>query len=1022
MSDRIFDTPAPRLFTLPPQDDFLRKIARQLREEFDVARNPDALTDFLILTPTRRAAKALGDILAEEAGSGVALLPLIRPIGDVDVDDPPFEPGELAGIAPPSISPLRRKFELARLILAKEAALGRPIGVGGALALADPLAALLDDIATEDQADLSKIDEALREHLPEDRREAIQFLDIVQQAWPARLAELGLSDAAARRSLVLRALTVRWTEHPPAHPVLAIGSTGSIPAARDLMAVVAKLPKGAVVLPGFDGDCDDAAWNGIEPDHPQWAMKVFVETLKVADRPGHGVQPWPGVAESEAAGRPRRHLIAEALRPAKTTDAWISRLEKLRERYGQSVVEKGLEGLSLIEAPDPLTEARVCALLLRETLEEPEKTAILVTPDRALARRVSAEMSRFGVRLDDSGGASLAETTAGAFLTRLLDVALDPGSVVALTALWGSPLFTAGSKRGAVHTVLGKFEAEALRGARPGRDFAAVRARLDGRFVELFDADKAFIHDVLDRQERVFEPLLGGGVRSVSDWARLHAEAAENLSAGAEPGLWGGEGGEAAAGLVRALLEESESLPELRLADYAATVKELIGKRRVPPKLGVHPRLQVLGPLEARLITADRVVLAGLNEGVWPNAPGADPWLSRQMRIAAKLGVPEQRYGLAAHDFSQLAAAPDVILTRSARADGAPTVASRWVWRLKTLTEGALGKEAAERALKPAKENYLALAAELDNPGCPPRPAPRPAPAPPVAERPRALSITEIRTWVRDPYSIFARHVLGLRRLDPADMPPGPRERGTALHAALESVVPQWADGIPDTAVEDLVAAARDPLDKLGFTAEEMGVELGRFRRAAAWLVQWEQQRQGIKTRLERVEIKGRMDLEGPHGGFTLTGRADRFDRTADGRLDVIDYKTGSAPSAKAVQAGFDPQLPLTAAMAMRAGVFPDLAEGPPAGLYYVRLPGNAEGGKEARIDSGKDTPDAQAMAEAALDDLERWIARFDDETMPYESQVRAQYKNDYGDFDHLARRGEWASAGQDSDGSESGS
>jgi ATP-dependent helicase/nuclease subunit B len=1021
VSDRIFDTPAPRLFTLPPQDDFLRKIARQLREEFDVARNPDALTDFLILTPTRRAAKALGDILAEEAGSGVALLPLIRPIGDVDVDDPPFEPGELAGIAPPSISPLRRKFELARLILAKEAALGRPIGVGGALALAEPLAALLDDIATEDKADLSQIDEALRAHLPEDRREAIEFLDIVQQAWPARLAELGLSDAAARRTLVLRALTDRWIAHPPEHPVLAIGSTGSIPAARDLMAVVSQLPRGAVVLPGFDGDCDDAAWDKIESEHPQWAMKVFVTALGVADRDGRGVRPWPGVADSEASGRPRRHLIAEALRPAETTDAWIGRLEKLRERYGQSVIEAGLEGLSLIEAPDPLTEARVCALLLRETLDDPDKTAILVTPDRALARRVSAEMSRFGVRLDDSGGASLAETPAGAFLTRLLDVALDPGSVVALTALWGSPLFTAGSARGAVHTVLGKFEAEALRGARPGRDFQSVRDRIEGRFVDLFETDKTFIHEVLDRQEAAFAPLLSEAERPVADWARLHAEAAESLSIGADPGLWGGEGGEAAAGLVRALLEESESLPPMTLADYAATVKELIGKRRVPPKLGVHPRLQVLGPLEARLITADRVVLAGLNEGVWPNAPGADPWLSRQMRIAADLGAPEQRYGLAAHDFSQLAAAPDVILTRSARADGAPTVASRWVWRLKTLTEGALGREAAAKALAPAQD-YSAIAARLDDPACAPRPAPRPAPAPPVEERPRALSITEIRTWVRDPYSIFARHVLGLRRLDPADMPPGARERGTALHEALEAVLPQWVDGIPETAIEDLVEAARQPLDALGFSPEEMGVELGRFRRAAEWLVRWEQRRQDIGTRLERVEIKGRMELSGPLGAFTITGRADRFDRTADGRLDVIDYKTGTAPSAKTVKVGFDPQLPLTAVMAMQAGVFPDLAESPPAGLYYVRLPGNAEGGEEVRIDSSRSTPDALTMAEKALEDLIGWIARFDDETMPYESQVRAQYKNDYGDFDHLARRGEWASAASDTDGSESGS
>ena len=1016
MTQRVFDTPAPRLFTLPPQADFLRTIARTLREEFGAAERPDALTDILILTPTRRAAKALGDIFAEEAGSGVALLPLIRPIGDVDVDDPPFEPGELAGLAPPPVSPARRRFELARLILAKEAALGRPIGIGGALALAEPLAALLDDMATEEVTDLSRIDAALRDHLPEDRREAIALIDIVQTVWPQRLAELGVTDAAARRSLVLRKLIERWTEAPPQTPVFAIGSTGSIPAARDLMKIIAGLPRGAVVLPGFDWDCDEAAWQNIDDAHPQWAMKAFVAELGVDDQPGRGVRAWPGAAESAASER-RRRVIAEALRPADTTDAWMSRVEHLQDRYGADVFRQSLDGLSLIEAPDPLSEARTCALLMRETLETPEHTAILVTPDRALARRVAAEMTRFGVRLDDSGGASLAETPAGAFLTRLLDVAEDPGSVVALTALWGSPLFTAGRKRGAVHTVLGKFEAEALRGARPGRDLAAIRRRMDGKYVELFDEDRALIHAILDTQEAALAGLLDAGLHPASHWARCHAEAAEALSAGGEPGLWGGEGGEVAAGLIRALLEESESLPEMSLAEYAGALRELIGSRRVPPKLGVHPRLQVLGPLEARLISADRVILAGLNEGVWPAAPGIDPWLSAGMRKAVGLGAPERRYGLAAHDFAQLAAAPDVILTRSARSEGAPTVASRWVWRLKTLAEGALGADGAAEALAPATD-YLAWAGQLDAPGRPARPASRPSPAPPLALRPRALSVTEIRTWVRDPYSIYARHILGLRRLDPADMPPGARERGTALHAALERVVPGWKDAIPGTAVADLVAAAEGPLIELGFHADDLPVELARFRRAAEWLVGWERARREAGARFDRAEIKGRMTLNLPGGDFVLTGRADRFDRHPDGRLDIIDYKTGSSASPKEVAAGFDPQLPLTAAMAMQPGVFPNLAEAPPAGLYYVRLPGNAEGGSAVRVD-GKNQPEALELAVKALEELGEWITRFDDETMPYESQTRAKYTNDYGDFDHLARRGEWASAPDGSEGGE---
>lgn len=1011
MSGRLFDTSGPCLYTIPPQADFLRVLAMTLRDEFDAAGDPDSLTRLLILTPTRRAAKALGDVFAELAGNGVALLPLIRPIGDVDVDDPPFEPGELAGLAAPAISIERRRYELARLILAKERALGRPLGVGGALALSDSLAALLDDLATEDVSDLSDLHDAVTTYLPADRREAVEFIDIVQRVWPARLAELGLTDAAARRSLVLHELVDRWTRQPPDHPVLVVGSTGSIPAARKLMKVVANLPQGAVVLPGFDWDADASAWNSIEDDHPQWAMKTLVDELGV-DR--LQLPSWPGAAEDSLAER-RRRLIAEALRPADTTDEWLKRIGELQDRFGDSFFNDGMTGLSLVETVDEISEARACALMLRDVLETPDRTAILVTPDRMLARRVSAEMTRFGVRLDDSGGAALAETMAGAFLTRLLDVALDCGRVVALTALWGSPLFRAGHRRGQTHTVLAKFEAEALRGARPGRDLAAVRARLDGKYVRLFDDDRATINAILDRLDTALAGLLITGKRPASDWARAHAEAAEALASddsgsGAQT-VWAGEGGEAAAGLLRSLLEESEALPDMSLAEYAAAFGEMCRSRRVAPRLGVHPRLQVLGPLEARLITADRVILAGLNEGVWPPGPGADPWLSPGMRRAVGLGAPERRYGLAAHDFAQLAAAPDVIMTRSGKSEGSPTVASRWLWRLKTLARGALGA-AAEAAFAP-ETDYAALSRRLDDPGAPPRAAPRPQPAPPIPVRPRQMSITEIRTWVRDPYSIYARHVLGLRRLDPADMPPDARERGSALHDALEVVVPTWTNGIPDDAVRQLVAHAELKLAEAGFGPEEMVLERARFERAASWLVGWEAERRTRGIHLDKVEIFGSMPFEGPAGPWTLTGRSDRFDRHPDGRLDIIDYKTGGSASAKSIKAGFDPQLPLTAAMAA-AGAFEALEAGEAAGLYYISLPGNAGGGKEVRIDGGRN-PDVASYVEGALADLTGWIARFDDETMPYESQIRAQYTNDYGDFDHLARRGEWGSAAEGS-------
>lgn len=1016
MSASLFDTPAPRIYTLPPQADFLRAVAQRLRTEFDAETNPDALAELLVLTPTRRAARALGDAFADLAGAGVAILPMIRPIGDVDVDDPPFEPGELADVAPPAIASARRRFELARLILAKEKSLGRPIGVGGALALAEPLSALLDDLATEGVQDLSALDGAIAEHLPQDRQEAAAFLGIVSEIWPQRLVELGVIDPAERRSRVLEALTARWRDTPPAQPVLVVGATGSIPAARELMQLVAGLERGAVVLPGFDWDADDIAWDHVADAHPQWAMKAFVEDTGLDRR---SVRQWPDFSESKPA-RARRRVIAEALRPAETTDGWLKRIEALRAELDADFFQQALDGLSLITAPDPLSEARACALLLREVLEEEGRTAILVTPDRSLARRVSAEMRRFGVHLDDSGGASLAETDVAAFLTRLLDLAENPGSAVALSALWNSPLFAMGEARGPVHTALGKFEAEALRGVRPGRDMAAVIARMNGKYVELFDEDKTLITRALEALERAMAPLMSGEALSAAGWAQALARAAEDAAASdtldGAARLWLGDGGEAAAQLVREWLTESESLPPMPLAEFASAFRSTLAARRVPPSRGVHPRLQMLGPMEARLISADRVVLAGLNEGVWPAGLGADPWLSAGMRESVGLGAPERRYGLAAHDFAQLAAGPEVFLTRSERQDGAATVASRWIWRLETLARGALGEESAAAGLAP-ETDYLGLAAALDAPKGPPVPAAKPQPAPPVALRPRGLSITEIRTWVRDPYAIYARRILGLEPLDPADMPPGARERGTALHAALHTVFARWGEHVPADAVEQLVAEGRSQLNLAGFPAEELAVEVPRFERAARWLVGWERQRRSEGKRPDRLEIKGEMEIDAPAGPWTLRGRADRFDRQADGSLDIIDYKTGNSASPDEVAAGFDPQLPLTAAMAA-AGRFETLDPGGASGLVYLRLPGNVEGGSERRIDEQRKTGPAAEMASQALEDLGKWIARFDDETTAYPSQPRAKYVDDYGRYDHLARRGEWASAATGEEGS----
>ncbi|WP_429910656.1 double-strand break repair protein AddB [Glycocaulis sp.] len=1022
MSARIiFDTPAPRVFALAPAANFLLSLARTLTEAFP---EPEALAGVTVLLPTRRAGRALGEAFsAIQAQKGIpaAILPLIRPLGDVDADEPPFEPGEFATLALPAISAARRRFELASLIIARETASGREMSPDGALVLADTLAGLLDEFASEGVDDLSGLDEAMRAALPQGRQEAAMFLDIVLEAWPRHLDALGLVDPARRRSGLLTALAARWREVPPDGPVIAAGSTGSIPAAAELLATVCRLEQGAVVLPGFARFMDDSSWNAIDDGHPQRAMKSLIERIGISRK---DVREWPLVKPSKAdpqateravtEAQARARLVTEALRPADETADWLKRLEVLSGDWGGDVVGLGVEGLSVIEARDPASEARAIALALRHTLTFPGRTAMVVTPDRALARRVTTEMARFDVRLDDSAGEALSDTAPGSFLVRVLEAASDPGSALALTALWVSPLFTLGRLRPALMAALTALEAKRLRGRRPGQSLGDVRARIKDRDPDIWRV-------LIDEIEQGLTPLLTlEGEQPARVWAAALAQAGEALARGAAQAgadrLWAGEAGEQAAGLMREFLEEADALPPLSLRAFSRIWLETARARRVRPRSGTHPRLALLGPLEARLLHADLVILAGLNEGVWPQAMAADPFLSRGMRKAVGLPSPERRLGLSAHDFAELASTAEVILTRSTMADGAPTVASRWLWRLQTLARGKLGAERVGDALKPDPD-YAALASALDTPERVLLPAPEPLPTPPLAARPREMPVTGVETWVRDPYAVYAKRILKLRVLDPLDQEPGGAERGTAWHAALEQWTRQLGDRprLPETAHAQLVELGEAALLEAGFAPSDLGSELPRFSHAASWVVAWEAERRanGIFPARDGIEAEGRIDIRAPGGPFRLTARADRIDSGADG-YHILDFKTGKTPSPKEVLAGFSPQLTLQGAI-LAGGGFDGIPAGPIAGYAYIGVKGTKKPGEVRGITDqppkGEPARSPEELAEAALERLGRYIAEFDNPSTPYHSQPRRKFVNEYGDYDHLARRKEWSTA-----------
>ncbi|MSO81323.1 MAG: double-strand break repair protein AddB [Alphaproteobacteria bacterium] len=985
----------PAVFTIPPHASFLDALAAGVLSRHGA--DPLALAELRVLLPTRRACRAFEQALLRAAGGRPLLLPRAEPLGDIDEDELALDAVASEGAADlsPAISPLRRRLILARLVRAWwRRTHGRGLSVDQATRLADALAGFLDEAQTA-AADFARLDGLVPADLAGHWQDTLAFLRIVTAEWPALLVLDGSLDPAEHRNRLLAARAEAWTTTPPPFPVIAAGSTGSIPATARLLGVVARLPRGAVVLPGLDLDLPDAAWDALDPAHPQYGLKHLVETLGI-DRAD--IAAWPHAAPEGESDRARAGLVRAAFWPGAS------------ETPPNPVAADAVAGIERIDAATPEEEAGAIALVMRGTLEKPGMTCALVTPDRALARRVAAALGRWGLTIDDSAGTPLAETVPGVFLRLVAAIVLGRAAPVPLLALLKHPLCASGLALPECRRLARELELAVLRGPRPGAGFRGLRGAL-GR-------PTSPLKDFVRRIEGAVAPLarlLARGKHALDDLVRAHVAAAEALAASdGESGaarLWAGEAGGAAAGFVAELIEASAALGPVEGARWPALLDALLAGHPVRPRLGAHPRLAILGPLEARLQHVDVMVLGGLVEGTWPAEAAADPWMSRPMRAAFGLEAPERRIGLAAHDIAQALAAPHVVLTRAERVDGTPTVPSRWLTRLEYTTGGEAGPLSVERGrlsywldwqrrlLEPTADSASPLSW-------------RPAPKPPVAARPRRLSVTRIEAWMRDPYAIYAQYILRLRALDPLDAPPTAADYGTHIHDALGAFLATCPAGpMPADAHERLLAEGRKRLDPVAVHPSVHAFWWPRFMRVADWFLAEEARRRGrvIQT---FTEIAGSMKIAAPAGSFEVYARADRIDRMADGTLAIIDYKTGAPPSTAEVAAGYAPQLPLEAAIAEAVG-FAAIGAGRVVELAYWQLSGGDPAG---RIRAAGDDP--ATLTREALAGLARLVAAFDDPATAYEARPRPDAAPKYSDYEHLARLREWSVA---ADGDEAG-
>ncbi len=942
------------------------------------ADNPLELANVLFLLPNRRACVSLRDAFVRDNGLKPSILPQIVPIADADEDEI-FLNGsansEVLRQLPPAIDNYERLFLFTRLIISKPAEYGLPdMTFAQAFALAQDLAKLMDVFYNE-QLSFDGLKNLVPEQYAVHWQETLNFLQIISKYWPQILQERGLCDMVNRKNALLKAQAEIWQNNNPSGQVVAAGITALFPGLKQLLKTIKNLPNGEIYFYGLDKQLEDEAWEQADESHPQYELKQLLEFLQISR-----FEVKDAVKPHNAA---REKLVSEMMRPALSTLKW-------RSLSADSLPSEATENLHLITTEDMGQEASAIAVIMRDTLNTASKTAALVTTDRNLARRVAAELERWQIKIDDSAGKPLHLTPVGIYLRSILEVLEADFSDSSVLALLKSPFIRLNSDLASVRRRVRDYEL-ALR--TPA--YSGIKKEIPEKLLQ----------DVVLLKQTI-RPLAELYANPQADFTVLlqtHLQVAEALSGskngGGDKVLWRGDDGRKAAALFSKVLPQLKVLEQIDPKQYAAVLTRLMATETVRPLYGTHPRLKILGPIEARFNQYDVVIIGEVNEGVWPVLPSSDPWMSRPMKKDFGMPLPEKAIGVMAADFCQLMCAPEVYLTRAKRVTGTPMNKSRWLLRLETVLK-AYGKE-AETLLD---YKYTSLARLQDTPAVQDKIV-VPAPKPPIESRPRRLSASWLERLICDPYSVFAAKILRLKQLDAPDKDLSFADYGNLIHGILEEFNTKFPQELPSDAREQLINIGLNKFQSAEISAELRAFWWPSFLKTVDWVLAQEAIcRPDIKQIYNEVE--GQMEFAAPAGPFIAEARADRLNFNKDGSIDIIDYKTGSIRSNKQVHAGYAPQLPIEGLIAASGG-FSKNGRKIPTGkvnkLSYWRL-----GNKITEI-----TETDKVLAQTR-ENLQKLISAFDFETTPYLARPNPKYVPKYSEYDHLERIKEWATEEDD--------
>lgn len=946
-----------KIYNVPASCSLTDILAQKLLK--DCNNNLLELTKIKIFLPNQRASRELRNAFVRANGTSATLLPQIMSLNNID--DNFFFTSESYLNIPKTISKSERLLLFIRLITARPDNFQlEHLSFAQACYLARELSSLVDSVNNEN-LDFSNLEKLVPEEYASHWQNILCFLKIITEFYPQILKERNLIDVSQHEQYLLEEQVSYWQKNPPQEQIIIAGTTATFPAMKKLVKLISSLPNGELWLSGLDKHLDDDSWQKIDEQHPQFELKELLDYLEVSRFEIKDIV--------EPLQPEREKFLSEVLRPASSSEKW-------RDISSQNITEDAIKNFHMISCRDSREEALTIASIMRQNLETPEKTTALITTDRNLARRVSDELLRWEIKADDSAGIPLLQTPQGIFLRLIATVCQENYPPIALLSLYKHPLCCCGKNAGYIKQQIRLFEKECLR----KRTFTQNE---EPDFIKEQKEILSPLTDLLAQPEANFKLIL-----------KTHLEIAEKLASqeniSGDKILWSTDSGETAAEFFAELLESADTLKNIPQGQYVDFFESLLTGTMVRDKYGSHPRLRILGAIEARLCSFDCIIIGGLNEGTMPESASSNAWLSRPMEKDFGLPLPEKSIGVLAHDFYELSCKQEVYLTRAEKVQSAPTIKSRWWLRLETVIE-ALGFDFSKLSFSPFK-NWIRSFDETDNIS----PISAPEPTPPLESRPRELWASDIEKLLLDPYSIFASKILKLRKLNDLNLSPDAIDLGIIVHSLLEKFYTSYPHNFPDNASNILLEMAEKSFEENNIPPETIAFWQPRILKIIKWITSVEKTyHDDIKQTL--CEKAGKITLQAPNGDFTIGAKADRIDITQDNKINIIDYKTGRAHSVKEVQKGFAPQLPIEGIIAQELGFDKELPSEVKA-LSYWKL-----GEKTISIEK-----DVDSVLENNFHKIKELINHFDNPNSAYIAKPNYKHGSFKSDYTHLSRIDEW--------------